>query len=519
MHLAHINCQSPNHSTSESTYQNEQQNENGFSSLPDGWPTVHENWISTEEASPKLKSWSCDDLLSEGQGREKVQTRSESTGSLNGELECGDTREPEERRERTRHRSAHDAPGFLKLYKKMHHINRQELINSTVICSVKSRINKYESEQRRDRRVGSKDRNEDVPRDMVHNRISQFESLIQKSKSMPNLGGECLTKCASKRTYSPKRSVSIESLLDEDPPTRNPPEGRPQYPKINTHVPIHIEVTSDHLKNIVHHDCSDSEHDAVVSDLNDFIHIEGSSYCSERDFDLCSFASSESFCGTGHHHQLVSSCKGRCPASYTRFTTMIKHERAKQNRRQQLRLEESEFGLSKLAFLVSPVPFRRKNLSPFSQLPNYRSCMYEALDSALKDIYDHIRAEKRRGSLPDNSILHRLLAELLPDIPERNSSLYALGRASPTDRTYHPQPDGMPSQCIHTPECSRLSHSASNLPTDRNNNQRNSEYCYEGGTSSSVSGVPNPLPSPVFEFSLHLPSICFTAIALFHLCL
>lgn len=144
MHSAHKNCQSPNYATSESTYQSKQQNENftaipiseGFSSLPDGWQTVHENWISTEEASPKLKSWSCDDLLSEGQGREKVQTRSESTGSLlhNGELEeCSDIREPEERRERIRHRSAHDAPGFLKLYKKMHHINRQELINSTVI--------------------------------------------------------------------------------------------------------------------------------------------------------------------------------------------------------------------------------------------------------------------------------------------------------------------------------------------------------------------------------------------------
>ncbi|KAA0709316.1 Sorbin and SH3 domain-containing protein 2 [Triplophysa tibetana] len=535
MHSAHINCQSPNYATSESTYQSKHQQENftaipfseGFSSLPDGWETVHENWISTEEASPKLKSWSCDDLLSEGQGREKVQTRSESTGSLlhNGELEeCSDTRKSEEGRERIRHRSAHDAPGFLKLYKKMHHINRQELINSTVICSVKSRIHKYESEQHRDRRVDSNDCNEDIPRDMVHNRISQFESLIQKSKSMPNLGGESLTTCSFKRTYSPKRSISIESLLDEDPPARNPPEWRPQYPKMNNHVPIHIEVTSDHLKkSTVHHDCLDSEQDAVVSDLNDFIHIEGSSYCSERDFDLCSFASSESFCGSGHQHhyrrQLVSSCKGRCPASYTRFTTMIKHERAKQNRTQQLRLEESEFGLRKLAFLVSPVPFRRKSLSPFSQLPNYRSCMHEALDSALKDIYDHIRAEKRRGSLADNSILHRLLAELLPDIPERNSSLYVLGRISPTDGSYHPQPDGMPNQCIHTPECSRLSHSASHNPTDRNNNQRNhnSEYCYEGGTSSSFSGVPNPLLSPVFEFSFHRPSICFTAIAPFHL--
>ncbi|XP_050983953.1 sorbin and SH3 domain-containing protein 2 isoform X7 [Labeo rohita] len=512
MHTAHLNCQNPNHATSEFTYQKKVQNEDsfmpvseGFSSLPEDWKTPQENpedWMISEETSSKLKSWSCDDLLSEGREK-KVQTRSESTGSLlhNGKLEasqCGDAQESEDLRERTRHRSAHDAPGFLKLYKKMHHINRQELINSTVICSVKARIHKYESEQRKDRRTGNKGCNEEVPRDMVHNRISEFESLIQKSKSMPNLGDECLIRTSCRRASSPKRSLSIESLLDEEPPARNPPEGRPQYPKINTHVPIHIQVTSDQLQNsTMQHDYSDSEHDAVVSDLSDFIQIEGSSFCSEREFDVCSFASSESFCGSGHHHhyhrQLVSSCKGRCPASYTRFTTMIKHERAKQDRRQHLRVEESEFGLSKLAFLVSPVPFRRKNLSPLScsRVPNSKSCMYEALDSALKDIYDHIRAEKHSGNLPDNSILHRLLVELLPDIPERNSSLHVLGRNSPTiqPRSYHSQPDGMPSQDTQQPEYSHLSHSASHNHIDSNNNQRkhNFEYCNQGGLYSSIS--------------------------------
>uniref|UniRef100_A0A9J8CZG7 Sorbin and SH3 domain containing 2 n=1 Tax=Cyprinus carpio carpio TaxID=630221 RepID=A0A9J8CZG7_CYPCA len=509
MHTAHLNGQNSNHATSESTYQKKGQNEDsfmavseGFSSLPEGWKTAQEHpedWMISEETTSKLKSWSCDDLLSDGRGR-KVRTHLESTGSLlhNGELEasqCSDAQESENHRERTRHRSAHDAPGFLKLYKKMHHINPQELINSTVIYSVKARIHKYESEQRKDRLTGNKGCNEEVPRDMVHNRISEFESLIQKSKSMPNLGDECLIRGSWRRASGPKRSLSIESLLDEEPQARNPPEGRPQYPKINTHVPIHIQVTSDQLQNsAIQHDYSDSEHDAVVSDLSDFIQIEGSSFCSEREFDVCSFASSESSCGLGHHHkyhrQLLSSCKGRCPASYTRFTTMIKHERAKQDRRQHLRVEESEFGLSKLAFLVSPVPFRRKNLSPLScsRMPNSKSCMYEALDSALKDIYDHICTEKHRGNLSDNSILHRLLVELLPDIPERNSSLYVIGRSSPTvqPHSYHPQPDGMPSQDTYQSEYSRLSHSASHNHIDSNNNQRkhNFEYCYQDQDTS-----------------------------------
>uniref|UniRef100_A0A8B9J5F7 Sorbin and SH3 domain containing 2b n=1 Tax=Astyanax mexicanus TaxID=7994 RepID=A0A8B9J5F7_ASTMX len=486
------------------TYENGDQNEDtvikSFSeNLKNGWrtePECSEVWLSTEEASPKLKSRSCDDLLSESQEKGMGdRNRSESTGTLmqngdpEGSLHSKGQGSEDPREHRSRHRSAHDTPGFLKLYKKMHHINRQELINSEIICSVKARVHKYESDQHKDRCLGTNGCNGEVPRDMVHNRISEFESMIQKSKSMPNLGSECQSRGPSRRSSSPNRSYSIESLLDDEPPARNPPEGRPQYPKIRAQVPIHIQVTSDHLRQpVVQQDYSDSDHEAVVSDLSDFIQIEGSSYCSESDFDHCSYASSESFCGgSSHHHhyqrQLVSSCKGRCPASYTRFTTMIKHERAKQDRRQQLRVEESEMGLSKLAFLVSPVPFRRKRNSSLRHgcIPKSKSCMYEALDSALKDIYDHIRAEKRRGSLPDNSILHRLLAELLPDVSDGNTSLQAQEWANPLPhlRSCHPQPDGMCSQDCYQPEYSSLAYSASYHHMDCNNNNQGNheEHC------------------------------------------
>ncbi|KAG9272602.1 sorbin and SH3 domain-containing protein 2 isoform X1, partial [Astyanax mexicanus] len=515
MHSAHMNGQILNHDTSHNsqvaTYENGDQNEDtvikSFSeNLKNGWrtePECSEVWLSTEEASPKLKSRSCDDLLSESQEKGMGdRNRSESTGTLmqngdpEGSLHSKGQGSEDPREHRSRHRSAHDTPGFLKLYKKMHHINRQELINSEIICSVKARVHKYESDQHKDRCLGTNGCNGEVPRDMVHNRISEFESMIQKSKSMPNLGSECQSRGPSRRSSSPNRSYSIESLLDDEPPARNPPEGRPQYPKIRAQVPIHIQVTSDHLRQpVVQQDYSDSDHEAVVSDLSDFIQIEGSSYCSESDFDHCSYASSESFCGgSSHHHhyqrQLVSSCKGRCPASYTRFTTMIKHERAKQDRRQQLRVEESEMGLSKLAFLVSPVPFRRKRNSSLRHgcIPKSKSCMYEALDSALKDIYDHIRAEKRRGSLPDNSILHRLLAELLPDVSDGNTSLQAQEWANPLPhlRSCHPQPDGMCSQDCYQPEYSSLAYSASYHHMDCNNNNQGNheEHCCEGQDTS-----------------------------------
>uniref|UniRef100_A0A8C3L7Z4 Sorbin and SH3 domain containing 2 n=1 Tax=Chrysolophus pictus TaxID=9089 RepID=A0A8C3L7Z4_CHRPC len=482
-------------------------------SYKNGWQMTRQNaevWSSTEETtSPKRKSRSCDDLLTDDRDSfPDAQAKSESMGSLLCEEDAKEVCSmnwaspyaPEGRgggRARVRHRSAHDAPGFLKMYKKMHRINRKDLMNSEVICSVKSRILQYENEQHKGILQGWRESStEEVPRDMVPTRISEFEKLIQKSKSMPNLGDEMLSNITlepPKNGLCSQRRFSIESLLEEENEVRHPSQVQRSY-KSKTLVPIHIEVTSDEPQRS-HMDFSDSDQDGVVSDLSDFIQIEGSSFCSESDFDHYSFTSSESFYGSGHHHHhhhhhhrhLISSCKGRCPASYTRFTTMLKHERAKQEPAEDPRRQEAESGLSKIAFLVSPVPFRRKkSAAPKKQTEKTKrkSSVFEALDSALKDICDQIKAEKRRGSLPDNSILHRLITELLPDIPERNSSLTAL-KKSPMHQPFHPLPQDGATHCpLYQSDCGRLPLSASlqDMDTTNNNNQENdSALCFQGG--------------------------------------
>ncbi|XP_054979776.1 sorbin and SH3 domain-containing protein 2 isoform X21 [Sorex araneus] len=456
-----------------------------------GWQMARQNaevWSSTEETvSPKIKSRSCDDLLNDDSDSfPDPKTKSESMGSLLCEEDpkesCALTWASPYIQEgrgngrlRLRHRSAHDAPGFLKMYKKMHRINRKDLMNSEVICSVKSRIMQYEKEQHKGLFHGwSQSSTEEVPRDMVPTRISEFEKLIQKSKSMPNLGDELL----SPVTLEPppnglcsQRRFSIESLLEEEHQSRRPSQVQRNY-QSKTLVPIQIEVTSEEQPRS-HVDFSDSDQDGVVSDHSDYIHVEGSSFCSESDFDHFSFTSSESFYGSSHHHHhhhhhhhrhLISSCKGRCPASYTRFTTMLKHERAKHENTEEPRRRDMDPGLSKLAFLVSPVPFRRKkNPTPKKQTEKAKckASVFEALDSALKDICDQIKAEKRRGSLPDNSILHRLISELLPDIPERNSSLGALKR-SPMHQPFHTLPQDGAIHCpLYQNDCGRMPHSAS----------------------------------------------------------
>ncbi|XP_067154079.1 sorbin and SH3 domain-containing protein 2 [Apteryx mantelli] len=500
-------------------------------SYKNGWQMTRQNaevWSSTEEtASPKRKSRSCDDLLTDDHDSfPDAQAKSESMGSLL----CEDSKDvcsmnwaspyvPEGRgnsRSRVCHRSAHDAPGFLKMYKKMHRINRKDLMNSEVICSVKSRILQYEKEQHKGILQGWRESStEEVPRDMVPTRISEFEKLIQKSKSMPNLGDEMLSTVTlepPKNGLCPKRRFSIESLLEEENQGRHPSQVQRNC-KSKTLVPIHIEVTSDEPQRS-HMDFSDSDQDGVVSDLSDFIQIEGSSFCSESDFDHFSLTSSESFYGSGHHHHhhhhhhrhLISSCKGRCPASYTRFTTMLKHERAKQETTEDPRREEAESGLSKIAFLVSPVPFRRKKSAAPKKKPEKTKCkssVFEALDSALKDICDQIKAEKRRGSLPDNSILHRLITELLPDIPERNSSLTAL-KKSPMHHPFHPLPQDGAVHCpLYQNDGGRFPLSASFQDVDatNNNNQDNdSALCFQvdqespGSYSSAFTDVGRCIP-------------------------
>ncbi|XP_015687269.1 sorbin and SH3 domain-containing protein 2 [Protobothrops mucrosquamatus] len=497
-------------------------------SYKNGWQMARQNaevWSSTEEtSSPKRKSRSYNDLLADDHCCfSDTQNKSESMVSLlcadnskgDSSLTWASPYSSETRgsnRSRAHLRSAHDAPGFLKMYKRMHRINRKDLLNSEVICSVKSRVLQYEKEQHKSLLHGWKESStEEVPRDMVPNRISEFEKLIQKSKSMPNLREEALSTVSllepPKNGFCTMRRFSIESLLDEENQNRHTTQMQRNY-KSKTLVPIHIEVTSEEPQRF-QTDYSDSDQDGVVSDMSDFIQIEGSSFCSESDFDHFSFTSSESFYGSGHHHHhkhLISSCKGRCPASYTRFTTMLKHARAKQETTpEDPKRQDSDAGLSKIAFLVSPVPFRRKkNTLPKKQAEKTKckSSVFDALDSALKDICDQIKAEKRRGSLPDNSILHRLISELLPDIPERNSSLKVF-RKSPTRQPLHPLPhDG----AIHCPlyqnECRSLPLSASYQEmdaTNSNNQEYDNALCFQdqespGNYSSAFTDVSRCIP-------------------------
>ncbi|KAM6941520.1 sorbin and SH3 domain-containing protein 2 [Lycodopsis pacificus] len=538
-----------------------------------------ETWSSADEVPPvpgKLKSRSCDDLLNDGHSGSggRNGTRSESAGSLvcdgnpSGSTGSISTRSLP----RLHRRRAHDSPGFLQLYRKMHQIDRAHLIPSDVIRSVRARILELEGQPHLHRHRLSPwtpSWGMEVPRDTVPNRISAYERLIQKSKSMPNLGdtevpsGTTTPGGSSSRASSsggggvtpgfPKRRFSIESLLEEDsngnggavPHTmdhrhqpRSPPEGQPRVgpePSRGRSFPA-PPVPQGPQANP---DYSDSEQDAVASDLSDFIQVEGSSFCSESDFDHCSLTSSESLYGSSnlHHHHLrhqhhqhpghqslgqsqgyqhrhlISSCKGRCPASYTRFTTMLRHERERarqqhqrppqQSSHSQIQSSQSQQAMSKLAFLVSPVPFRRKKGSPPTSRrssgsadrggrPKSKQAIYDALDAALRDIYEHIQAERgHRGTrAPDDSILRRILAELLPNVPERSSSLRGRrGCWQGGQSSASLYPDGSPTEYASQrgdPSTPRLQSPISACYGRHSDTANNNEYGEEQGNGNGL---------------------------------
>ncbi|XP_055765602.1 sorbin and SH3 domain-containing protein 2-like isoform X1 [Salvelinus fontinalis] len=555
-----------------------------------GWQTRRqdaETWSSAEDAPPspaKLRSRSCDNLLNDGPPGGHKATRSESAGSLVFDNPLGQTASSSTRSlPRPHRRRAHDAPGFLKLYRKMHHIDRAQLLPSDVIRSVRARILELERQPHlfpRKLSPWGPSWGLEVPRDTVPTRISTYEQLIQKSKSMPDLGdsevpsGTTTPGGSSSRASSsgggggggretpgyPKRRFSIESLLEEDinngngngtshhahQGARSPPEGQPRLALDPHDFPDPLVYRRAAVPGAEY---SESEQDAAASDLSDFVQVEGSSFCSESDFDHCSLTSSvESFYGPSSHHHLrhhhshhnpshqslgqgqgyqhrhlISSCKGRCPASNTRFTTMLRHERerARQDLRQKppqtqqtrhggrggdhhalppsSQAAQTQQGMSKLAFLVSPVPFRRKkgDSPPTSRRssggrstrPKSKEAVYKALDAALRDIYEHIQAERGRSGarLPDDGILRRLLAEILPDVPERSSSLRGQRgsrKGGPSNASY---PDGSPNVYGSSPWLQSPLSACYSRHTDASNNDNYGEEPGNGNAEQDAS--------------------------------
>ncbi|XP_023785238.1 sorbin and SH3 domain-containing protein 1 isoform X17 [Cyanistes caeruleus] len=246
---------------------------------------------------------------------------------------------------------------FTTLYKDMHQINRSRIHLDTVSsCSVKDIASQFENEAKdRVEHSLSREDSEQIPKDTVSSRISAFEQLIQRSRSMPSLDfsigqNKPTTSLQSKTCLS--AAYSAEILLDLSKAHQEEKD-----------VASFAEKSSLSCSNV----------EDTASDVSDIIPMDTLSACTDE-IDLLSNASNDSGGSSsnlnGPQKHKINRCKGACPASYTRFTTIRRHEQQQVSRNPESKgdVYGDRHMLPRNVYLMSPLPFRLKK--PFQ----HKSC-------------------------------------------------------------------------------------------------------------------------------------------------
>ncbi|NXA10906.1 SRBS1 protein, partial [Sapayoa aenigma] len=237
---------------------------------------------------------------------------------------------------------------FTTLYKDMHQINRSRIHLDTVSsCSVKDIASQFENEAKdRMEHSLSREDSEQIPKHTVSSRITAFEQLIERSRSMPSLDfstgqNKSTTSLQSKICLS--AAYSAEILLDLSKAHQEEKDAASLADKSSL-------------------SCSNVEDTA--SDVSDAIPMDTLSACTDE-IDLLSNASNDSGSSSnlnGPQKHKINQCKGTCPASYTRFTTIRRHEQQQASRNPDSKgdVYGDRHMLPRNVYLMSPLPFRLK---------------------------------------------------------------------------------------------------------------------------------------------------------------
>ncbi|XP_035186408.1 sorbin and SH3 domain-containing protein 1 isoform X19 [Oxyura jamaicensis] len=308
---------------------------------------------------------------------------------------------------------------FTMLYKDMHQINRSRINLSTVSsCSVRDIASQFENEAKDRMEHGlSREDSEQIPKHTVSSRISAFEQLIQRSRSMPALDfstgpSKFTTSLQSKTCLS--SAYSAEFLLD--------------LPKTNQE-----EKDATSLADKSSRSCSNVEDTA--SDVSDAIPMDTLSACTDE-IDLLSNASNDSGGSSsnlnGPQKHKINRCKGTCPASYTRFTTIRRHEQQQASRNPDSKgdIYGDRHTLPRNVYLMSPLPFRLKK--PFQHKSSRTpppSCLETQAVPRPNSPDEPIQLQGSTGDESHHS-QHRLCSRSRPLAPRRLSSFDIVERLS-----------------------------------------------------------------------------------------
>ncbi|MED6238093.1 hypothetical protein ATANTOWER_008631 [Ataeniobius toweri] len=278
------------------------------------------------------------------------------------------------------------ASEFSSLYRSMHHIQRPSSAGCSPHGSVRSLTSLFEKAKGDGERSEAVD-DDNVRRDNVSSRVSEFEMIIQRSSFTPSRSSSLPT-LHSSQNRSPNHSlshpcmasaVSAEALLVADATktdvcTLVEAEGR----DFRTSSPEKFTVdeaassSGDGHNNRTESPCNtEAEVEQIFSkNPQECVHQSAS----ESKTPSASPPRQNHLHHHYHHHLLhhlnnqillkPSKCKGSCPASYTRFTTILRHERQQAIVQQEKpAVSEKKAMLPGNLFLMGPAPFRlRKNL-------------------------------------------------------------------------------------------------------------------------------------------------------------
>ncbi|XP_059254193.1 sorbin and SH3 domain-containing protein 1 isoform X34 [Mustela nigripes] len=353
---------------------------------------------------------------------------------------------------------------FTMLYRDMHHINRAGLflgsISSSSVRDLASHFERNSLALARGELGSSQEGSEHIPKHTVSSRITAFEQLIQRSRSMPSLDlsgrlSKSPTPVLSRSGLTSARSA--ESLLEST-------KLRPR--ELDGMNPGGLYATPT---------CSNMVEPPLG--FRGLAPSEPLSACSDE-LDHCSNISSNSREGSSSSvhgdfpkHRLTK-CKGTCPASYTRFTTIRKHEQQQTSRQSDWRpdLRGDRSTLLRNIYLMSPLPFRlKKPLQSHPRQPPPGD--FSAPQAGQKP---DLPSQPQQDETPSGG---------KPSVPKRLSSRHTMARLG---RISEP-PQGRPAV---PDDCLRAFHNGNSVPysdpgLDRNNNPHS-----ELGTSLGDSESP-----------------------------
>ncbi|KAI4894276.1 hypothetical protein NFI96_016311, partial [Prochilodus magdalenae] len=323
---------------------------------------------------------------------------------------------------------------FSALYRNMHHIQRPSSLGSSPHGSVRSLASLFE---RPGDELSGPERSGDVPRDAVTFRVMEFERIIQRSSTAPTRSTSMPTLPSSPNpAYSPApESCFLQSALSAESLAMPGPATTDDCPL----VPVKDKLSREEAS-FSGGDEAEPSNQNHTSRTDSHMHTDGNEAVQENSCvqnaaventlsgpSVVTTPTSEHHHHHHHHdhlpfhppHLKPSKCKGSCPASYTRFTTIRRHER-----QQAGSSSIPERRTTPPANLLLMVP------APFSLRKTLHSYQAKKTLSATRALAGERGDGRTFSSRPR------------PVIPQRLSSLEVLDRLSNDSESSHPLSQG-----------------------------------------------------------------------------